>query len=101
MTAVSVFELKISMVWIKPKGRKSGSKSEGSENSKVGRFVTSKLADEGGKKLMLEVLLLEELSEVVMNESGVSEPLSELVKSDRSWEVKVRSPPSRKPGWTG
>ena len=84
MTALSASEFKIRMVWIEPKGRKSGFKSERSENSRVGRFVTSNFADVGGKKLILEVHKPEDLPGVVVNESGVVEPLLELVKLDGS-----------------
>jgi hypothetical protein len=85
---------------MEPKGRKSGFKSERSENNKVGRFVTSNFADVGDKKLILEVHKPEELPGVVVSESGVVEPLPELVKLEgpRESSTTARSPPSRKPG---
>jgi hypothetical protein len=101
MTALWASEFKIRIVWIGPKGHKSGFKSERSEKSRVGMFVTSNFVgiDVGGKISMLEVHKPEELSPVVVNKSGVIDSLSEPVKPDSSREssTAARSPPSRKP----
>jgi hypothetical protein len=79
-----------------------GSKSDGFEKSRVGRFVTSKVIDAGGKVLRHEMVAFEESVEVIANEPEVlelPEPV-ELDCSKREVSIIVRSPPSRKPRYT-